>query len=116
MSYNTQIIASNIPDYKTAELICRSLGDCWIIAPSGGICTEIQKETVDKFHMYHTVKMGNTVEYKRLSLSPYIHHGKTLYQVYSDFTGHKHNELYDDLDKAIDMYLEICNKVKNKGF
>jgi len=115
MNTKSKIIASNIPTYELAARICKSIGESWIISPSGGVCKEYLEEDVDKFHLYQVLMMGNTIEYNKLILTTIKRFGDNRYQVYCDYAEFKYNDLFLEAEEAINLFLKIKTKLKNKN-
>ncbi len=50
---------------------------------------------------------GHSVDFKRLSLSPYVRMGRTWYQTHSDDYRRPFSQLYREIEDAIDSFIKL---------
>ncbi len=62
------------------------------------------KETIDPQTYENLVLSGHSVDYSRISLSPYDRLGKTWYQVHSDDYRNPYSRLFKYSDDAVDAF------------
>lgn len=63
---------------------------------------EIQKQTYADL-----LETGHSVDFRRLSLSPYDRLGRTYFQVHSDDYRHPFSKMYREIEDAIDEFVHL---------
>lgn len=110
---NGKILIYDIPDRSVAEKVAEFIGDCNLMQDMG-IISHYPKFSFEKRMIRYYIKSGGRVSHhNRLTLDEIFRPGgRTLYQV--DYTSFNkiESEIFQDLNKAIDFYLDLGKKYK----